>query len=466
MAWTEIASGAVQGTGTANAVNSPPFNGTGADLLIIIPVGAFVSSNAAPTDSSGNTWSFCTSQGFGGTPPGAQICFVHNPTVTSSMTVGLPTSANVAAPAFAYLAFSGSIASGSPLDVQAGNNSGATQPGSITPSQNNSLIISAIADQSTTTDSVNDGFTGLVQALFRGGTNYGGAAAYFIQATAAPIDPTWTSGAGLQSNVIVAFKPASGSVFPEALSDSVATSETFADAMKVAEALTDSAATADIFSPNTTTPKSTTDTVATGDTFGSALTVAEALADSVATADIFSPTLGGLSLTDSSVTEDVFAPTMAAPQPLSDVLATADSFGVTSNAIFALSFSDTIATADAFMQTGAPSPSPASGGPGDGERQRWLEWGREKRDRKRWRKGLLPPRLTVRETVKLEVVAPVSIPVAAEGPLASLPGHAGASLLPVPISIIRPPVGFWTDRAPLAAGDDDEDAIVALLEGW
>ena len=110
--------------------------------------------------------------------------------------------------AFVYWAVSGSITSGAVLDVQNGNNSGATQPGSITPSLNGSLIIAGIADENSGGDSVNDGFSTPLQAPLVGGQNYGVASAYLVQTTAAAINPTWTSTGGLTSNVIAAFKPA------------------------------------------------------------------------------------------------------------------------------------------------------------------------------------------------------------------------------------------------------------------
>lgn len=204
--WRLSTSGVVAGNGDFTPSNSPSFDGTGADLIVMVGV-AFNGASGWATDSSSNTWQYGTAQI--DSVPGAQIAYVHNPTVTSSMTVGMTGDAEEHSP-FAYYVFSGSVASGAVFDVENGDGTGATQPGSITPSQNNSLLIAGIGDENSGGDSVDSGFTGLVQIPIVGGVTYGMAAAYLVQVTAAAINPTWTSTGGLASNVIAAFKPAAG----------------------------------------------------------------------------------------------------------------------------------------------------------------------------------------------------------------------------------------------------------------
>jgi hypothetical protein len=90
-------------------------------------------------------------------------------------------------------AFSGSAAS--PFDVENGfNGSGTTlQPGSVTPSEANELLITALAfNGSGSPLSINLGFTVIEDANFVSGQSYGVGLAYLIQGPAAPVNLTWT----------------------------------------------------------------------------------------------------------------------------------------------------------------------------------------------------------------------------------------------------------------------------------
>lgn len=214
MAWNLITSGAVQGSGTST-LTSPSFNGIGADLIVIVVTwsGSGGGTTPAGADSSGNTYSGINISST--TQPQVGVLYTHNPTVTSSMTVGVTPA--VEYPCMQYYVYSGSIASGAVLDVSSFNNAGATQPGSVTPSQNNTLLVTGVADESTATDSVTGGFAssapGFQQAFFRNAINYGGAASTLVQTTAAAVNPTWTSANGASptnSTIIAAFKPAAG----------------------------------------------------------------------------------------------------------------------------------------------------------------------------------------------------------------------------------------------------------------
>ena len=217
MAWSLITSGAVQGSGSTSTLTSPSFNGTGADLIVIVVTWDNApAANPVGADSAGNTYSGINISS--STVPQVGILYTHNPTVTSSMTVGIAAPAGF--PSMEYYVYSGSVASGAVLDVSSFNNAGATQPGSVTPSQNNSLLVTGVTDQSTATDSVDSGFAsaapGFQQAFFRSSLNFGGAASTLVQTTAAAINPTWTSGNGstpTNSTIIAAFKPAAGAAF-------------------------------------------------------------------------------------------------------------------------------------------------------------------------------------------------------------------------------------------------------------
>jgi hypothetical protein len=194
--WVLKSSGTITGSPSGNA-SSSAFNGTGVDLIILTL--AYFSTNTviAGTDSvGGNTWQTAVTQT--GQNPACSIFYTHNPNVSSSMTVGYISGGGNTFGSCEYYAFSGSSA-GAPLDVtnSASTVSGNTlQPGSITTSQNNELIATALSDGASNlgTDSINNSFIGVLQVPFGGGNNYGGAGAYLVQTTAGALTgTTWTS---------------------------------------------------------------------------------------------------------------------------------------------------------------------------------------------------------------------------------------------------------------------------------
>jgi hypothetical protein len=115
-------------------------------------------------------------------------------------------------PAIAVAAFSGSHAA--PFDQENQNNGVAAtiQPGSITPAQDNELIISGFTPEGAMGGpaSINEGMTIADQIDATGGSNVGIAIAYKTQTTAAAINPTWTvfASALTCAAVIASFKKA------------------------------------------------------------------------------------------------------------------------------------------------------------------------------------------------------------------------------------------------------------------
>src|SRR6185295_93443 len=101
--------------------------------------------------------------------------------------------------ALAVAAFRGATAV--PFDVEAGAFSqiGGTSfsPGSITPTQNNDLIITAVSNGSGSGATVNGGF--IITDVLNWGSNVNEpiGLAYLLQSTASPSAPTWTwAGSG------------------------------------------------------------------------------------------------------------------------------------------------------------------------------------------------------------------------------------------------------------------------------
>lgn len=199
--------------GTSGAINT-----TGATLLV-----AFVSGNgtevntvAAVSDSKGNTWTARPASSSSNTPAG-KLFYVANPTVGTGHTFTL-SGANIYA-SVEVAAFSG-VTTTSPFDgVENGISGGSTSPrqtGSITPSADNELVISAAGFEYNGAVSVDSGMTITHQTAFASGDHFGSAIAYKVQTAATAINPSWSGWAGSVGNALtaVSFKaapPAGGS---------------------------------------------------------------------------------------------------------------------------------------------------------------------------------------------------------------------------------------------------------------
>jgi hypothetical protein len=183
-----------------------PLDTTGADLLVIV----LASSDAEPpsqsgTDSKGNTWTALTASVRAGWSqcriwycvPGSKVGTGHAVTWTASGSFYL---------SGYFAAFSGCNPIGT-VDQQSGA-ANATSPGSITPSQNNELVVAGISAWPQPVVSVDASMTLLGANVRDGGSNYCTCGiAYKIQTTAAPINPAWNTSDAL---VIASFKSASG----------------------------------------------------------------------------------------------------------------------------------------------------------------------------------------------------------------------------------------------------------------
>ena len=189
MAWSLIAS-TIKAAGT-NGGTTDAINTTDADLLIVI-VHAW-QPTPAPSDNKGNSFTRLTnyrSGNFGS----VEISYSKPTTVGSGHTFTAIN--NNSFLAITAMAFSGSKAT-SPFDVENGNATTSTvtsrQPGSITPSENNELIISGIAWNGTGggSPSIDSGMT-IAQSLQGSSGQMGGAGAYLFQSVAAAINPTWS----------------------------------------------------------------------------------------------------------------------------------------------------------------------------------------------------------------------------------------------------------------------------------
>ncbi len=216
--------------GTASG-NASSIATSGIDMVTTGPATLLVACSSqdygiagAMSDSCGNTWAASQNAlGYGyayyapvaGTScGGAGVGTSQTFTLTNSS--GSMSSLEVAG--FA------NVTAGSPLDTGAGGSGGiqtawhtgsTIQPGSLTPSGPNELVITCTSSNAGGFDwpvTVSTGFTPTDQVQYSSGNAYGSALAYMVQSTATPVNPTWTyqSGIGNIGALQWVFKSTSG----------------------------------------------------------------------------------------------------------------------------------------------------------------------------------------------------------------------------------------------------------------
>jgi len=202
---------AIASSADSLGVTTGAIDTSGASLLVVSLASHSGASENTLSDSKSNTWIPLTD------PGGVirlRLFYATNPTVGSGHTF---TASDVVSsfPAVAVASFSGANTS-SPFDVENGA-SGLSfttlQPGSITPTEDNELVISALTHQQLSDPvGIDGGFTITDQVQLVGGLAFGLAFAYLIQTSAAAANPTWSiNDAANGSAVIASFKvPAAG----------------------------------------------------------------------------------------------------------------------------------------------------------------------------------------------------------------------------------------------------------------
>lgn len=194
-------------SGTSSSVTTPARDTTGANLIVVfVADGNGVPSGTNLTDSAGNTWTALNSHNF---VPCRQF-YCQNPTTSASHTFTYANGSSFSG--MSMQAFSGSTAS--PLDVQSANGDigvTALQPGSITPTQNDDLIVTGVAiGGNPVTFSIDSGFTVTDNGGITG-TSIANGMAYLIQGTAAAVNPQWSwSGSQQASSTMASFKAGAG----------------------------------------------------------------------------------------------------------------------------------------------------------------------------------------------------------------------------------------------------------------
>lgn len=188
--------------GTTDAIDT-----TGANL-IVLAINQYSNVSVTASDSKGNTWTALTARksagGFGTT-----LYYCASPSVGTGHTFTV--SGTGAYPNIGVIAVSGAAAS--PFDLEEGVSAGTTstshQPGSLTPSEDNCLVISSNSNGGTSL-SINSSFTAST-VNNTGGSYVGGGIAYKIQTTAGAENPTWSwTTSTVRASAIASFKAAAG----------------------------------------------------------------------------------------------------------------------------------------------------------------------------------------------------------------------------------------------------------------
>jgi hypothetical protein len=194
---------AAAGGGTTDAIDT-----TGADLIVLVISQYSVGASDTPSDSKGNTWAGLTVQTSGDAR--VRLFYASAPTAGSGHTFAYSVSNSYAT--ITALAFSGAHASPFDQENGAGASAASIQPGSVTPTEDNELVVCGLCTGGNQGGdaTINGGFT-LAHRFAYDGNSMGGAGAYLIQATATAANPTWSwPNSGAAAAAIATFKAAAG----------------------------------------------------------------------------------------------------------------------------------------------------------------------------------------------------------------------------------------------------------------
>lgn len=187
-------------------------NTTGANLYVVV-VCLYSTSAALATVSSTNNASGTWAHGSNYVNSTSNVCIFYCKSATASGAELFTINPNGTGYALAFVsAWSGADTS-APKDQDNGaaNASGGTiQPGSITPGENNELVITGVSDNNNQTFTINSPFS-TVTDTSQDTNSATGAWSYNIQTTATATNPTWTKGGGAtppKAAAIMSFKMA------------------------------------------------------------------------------------------------------------------------------------------------------------------------------------------------------------------------------------------------------------------
>lgn len=210
MAYSHLVS--TSATYGAGSGSSPAINTATADLLLALVASYYGAPAPTLSDSKTNTWQVAENFiGSGGASCQLKLYYCYGGTVGSGHTVTCTASGAYGSVIFA--AYSGAVAT--PLDQHTSTGAAgvtSVQPGSVTPSEGNELVIACLGYQTAAAvASIGGGFTKRANENPQSGVSYGCALADLIQTSAAAANPSWSwTGAGDATALLVTFKAAAG----------------------------------------------------------------------------------------------------------------------------------------------------------------------------------------------------------------------------------------------------------------
>lgn len=172
-----------------NSVTTSPIDTSGSGLIVAVIADFASAAPSTVTDNKGNSWVSLTSSSAASVSRNT----IYFTTPISAGTGHTFTSNSTSSfPALFVAAFKNGIAS--PFDQENGGiSSGASvQPGTVTPTNSNQLVVTGVCSDSGTTFSIDSAFTITDQAAIVGGQSFGGGLAFIIQTTAVAVNPTWS----------------------------------------------------------------------------------------------------------------------------------------------------------------------------------------------------------------------------------------------------------------------------------
>lgn len=167
---------------------------------------------ASISDSKGNTWTALNNV-VGNFGSNTTIYYAENPTVGTGHTFTSGAFGSLCVSAFSGAALSSVFDQQTAGGSAAGGAGTTVQPGSVTPTQDDELIISGVGgNQYANPPTVDSGFTIPANQPTVDGVNFGSTIGYLIQTSASAVNPTWTvDGHGLTVTCNIAtFKAAAG----------------------------------------------------------------------------------------------------------------------------------------------------------------------------------------------------------------------------------------------------------------
>ena len=191
-----------------------PIDTTGANLIVVSATTYAAVGEGTLSDNKSNTWLQATAVSTSNTRE--RIYYCANPTAGAGHTFAWNSAGNNNFVAFEVAAFSGGAAS-SVFDQQNGATSASATSrttGSVTPTEDNELIVACLGFNAPNTISIDGSYSIAQQQNYAGGSNFGGALAYWIQATATATNPTFSWSSSCEAAAAIAtFKAAAATTF-------------------------------------------------------------------------------------------------------------------------------------------------------------------------------------------------------------------------------------------------------------